>query len=261
MTKKDVVAVVLRSALAGSTAAAATVDPILGVVSAAALPVVDDGVTRIVNWRRDKQSRVLERARDSSGVGPETLLEALTSTPARLALLGEALSAAEETALDAKLDALGEALGRAVLGEDPVVESERRWVALMSNVERFHLHALDYLARRTSLYVGPAPLRGEHPESDLPDLLYEVDLIDDLLGAGMDPTLSGVFLDDLVSGGLVEREGATRNLKTIQPIRNQGSDDIRRLLGLKLVRLTPAGLEIYRRFRTRGQQEVGLPPT
>lgn len=85
----------------------------------------------------------------------------------------------------------------------------------------------------------------------MPDVVYDIDLIDRLLEIGVDPPIADVLLADVVTGGLAESDVSTRHLKVGQPAHEWVDGDARRLVPLRLLRFTPAGLEVYNRLSNR----------
>jgi len=138
---------VLKSLAALLAAGAAVADPAAGVVVAGAVPVVDEMQHRWLVRQREKVEITIAAAIQRAGLSAEEMLERLTSDPVRLALLGEVLTAAAKTATDTKLIALASSLAAGAVGADPIVEEERIWTQIVSELEAPHIQALDVLAR------------------------------------------------------------------------------------------------------------------
>lgn len=148
MEDSDLAALVFRSSAAVAAGGAAIDSPLAGLAAAGLLPFVDEAVRRWQARQARNVARALEVAVDSAAVPPEDLLRRLTGDPSRLALFGEALTAAATSAVDSKVRVLGRALASGALAEDEaLVDEERLWTRILLDIEAPHLRIMDYLMR------------------------------------------------------------------------------------------------------------------
>jgi hypothetical protein len=130
-----------------------TQDPLGGpggaVVGASAGEALQYLASRALGLRRRQAEEVLEIAAHESAQTVDDLLARLTANPSRLQLAAAAVTAAAETALQAKVRALGRALATGALAaDDAEVDEQRFLVDTLRDLEAPHVRVLDQISRR-----------------------------------------------------------------------------------------------------------------
>jgi len=122
--------------------------PAGAVVGAATEPALEQLVSAALALRRRRGERAYEVAADEAGMSPDELLRSILGDERLLDLAVAVVTAAAETALDAKINALGRALATgATAADDAVVDEQRLLVRILADLEAPHIRVLVQLAR------------------------------------------------------------------------------------------------------------------
>jgi hypothetical protein len=176
--------------------------PDYGPIAGAALtPVVQSAADRIRRWCNCNIDAMFAAAVAERDVELERLLGDLLRTDALRMLLASAVSAAEVTAVRAKLDALGRALARgAFANDDALIDEQQLVVRALADIEAVHLRVLEHLS-------APIQIRDFEGELSPPMLTgYAESGIRSQHGAGIEAVLAALQSNGLArtSGNAVE---------------------------------------------------------
>jgi len=146
MRDEDSAALAAQSIAAAAVAAVQTVSPGWGIAAGAAQPAV---ALAIAHWQRlqaRRTTRTLGAAADAAGLTPDQVVEKLIATDEGLALLANALAAANRTGLDLKVEALGRSLG-SLVSDPALMDPESLWIHILSDIEAPHVRVMQHLLR------------------------------------------------------------------------------------------------------------------
>jgi hypothetical protein len=158
--------------------------PAGALAGAVAEPALEQLAREALALRRRRGERAYELATAEAGMSPEELLQRILADQRLMDLAVLAVTAASETALDAKIQALGRALATGALATDEaVVDQQRLLVGILADLEAPHLRVLAQLAE-----PSPDGRMAELPDRMAPRPRWSFDKL-----AAMLPTMQGVL--------------------------------------------------------------------
>ncbi|MER7622756.1 hypothetical protein [Streptomyces sp. NPDC126503] len=148
-TSSEVVVHAATSTVAG---VAGALNPVAGIAAAAVKEFADPHLVRLFERvrqdRGERSARVLATGADEANVSLDRLVHTVESSPDLMALMAEAVQAAANTPLEAKIIALGRCLGRGVR-DDTRVDAERLRVRGLAGIESPEVKLMELLDTET----------------------------------------------------------------------------------------------------------------